>query len=145
MEILPSNRTELNKSLDAPALDPIMLQIANEAIAGASPFEISQNLGITEDRVVQVLERKDVRTYVEHSIFSTGFFSTTKMVETINTVIEKKIEDAMTTGQFSKKDLLDWFKLIQSMKESTRPKEKTPAIAVQVNNYEQLMHDLKGD
>ena len=60
----------------------------------------------------------------------------------INQVIEQKMADALETGVFSKKDLLDWLKLLNDMENTAIPKKTGPAVAIQVNNYDKLMKDL---
>jgi hypothetical protein len=48
---------------------------------------------------------------------------------------------------FSKRDLLDWLKLLNDMDRDARPKAPTTAVQVnnQTNNYSSLMQDLLGD
>ena len=48
----------------------------------------------------------------------------------------------METGQYSKKDLLDWLKHLHEIEASVRPKDKSTTVAVQVNNYDSLMREV---
>ena len=41
----------LNKTLEAPALDPVVLALANDYLSGKSVDEIAVDYGISEDRV----------------------------------------------------------------------------------------------
>lgn len=132
----------VNASLDAPALDPILLSVANDYLAGHSISTIADSYSISQDRVTAILEKRDVKSYVDRVYASQGFLNRVKRMDLINRVIEQKMADAMETGQWSKRDLLDWLKLLNEMEATTLPKQNGPAVAVQINNYDRLMKDL---
>ena len=132
----------LNKSLDAPPLDPVFLSIANDYLAGHDVSKLSEEYGISEDRVTAVVEKKEVKNYID-SVFATqGYLNRIKRINLINRVIDQKMEEAMETGIYSKKDLLDWMKHLQDIETNLKPKANGPAVAVQINNYDKLMKDL---
>ena len=54
----------LTKSLDAPPLDPVVLALANDYLAGKSVSDIAEEYAITQDRVTSVIEKK--RSQVLH-------------------------------------------------------------------------------
>lgn len=132
----------LNKSLEAPAIDPIMLMIANDHIAGLSIDEISDKYKVTQDRVVAVLDRKEVSKYIDKQFAQQGFVHRMKRMQLINRVIEEKIMEAEDSEVWTKKDLLDWLKLAKEEETSLMPKKDGPAVAVQVNNFDKLMDEL---
>jgi len=143
-ELLPplTNIDALNNSLDTPALDPVVLSIANDYLAGDSIELIAESYGISRDRVTSVLDKKEVQSYVD-SVFATqGYLNRSKQIDVINRVIDAKLEEALETGVFTKKDLLDWMKHLQDVQTTLKPKESGPKVAVQINNYERLMKDL---
>lgn len=132
----------LNRTLEAPPLDPVVLALANDYLSGKGVEEIAEEYGITEDRVTAVIEKKEVKNYID-SVFSTqGYLNRIKRINLINQVIDQKITEAMETGIYSKKDLLDWMKHLQEVETSLKPKTQGPAVAVQINNYDKLMKDL---
>ena len=133
----------LNKTLEAPALDPVVLALANDYLSGQSVEEIAETYGISEDRVTAVIEKKEVKNYID-SVFATqGYLNRIKRINLINQVIDQKIQEAVETGIYSKKDLLDWMKHLQEVETSLKPKQSQgPAVAVQINNYDKLMKDL---
>ena len=47
----------LNKSLEAPPLDPVMLALANDYLSGKAIDELADEYGISEDRVTAVIEK----------------------------------------------------------------------------------------
>ena len=144
--IQPTTTVEaLNKTLETPPLDPVVLAIANDYLAGHDISKLSEEYGITEDRVTSVIEKKEVKSYID-SVFATqGYLNRIKRVALINRVIDQKIEEAMETGIYSKKDLLDWMKHLQEVETGLKPKNTGPAVAIQVNNYDNLMKDLMND
>lgn len=132
----------LNRTLEAPPLDPVILALANDYLSGKAIDEIAEEYGITEDRVTSVLEKREVKSYVD-SVFATqGYLNRIKRINLINAVIDSKLQEAMETGIYSKKDLLDWMKHLQEVESATKPKQTGPAVAVQINNYDKLMKDL---
>ena len=133
----------LNKTLEAPALDPVVLALANDYLSGKGVEEIADEYGISEDRVTAVIEKKEVKIYID-SVFATqGYLNRIKRINLINQVIDQKIQEAVETGIYSKKDLLDWMKHLQEVETSLKPKQaQGPQVAVQINNYDKLMKDL---
>ena len=132
----------LNRSLEAPPLDPVMLALANDYLSGKGIDELADEYGISEDRVTSVIEKKEVKNYID-SVFATqGYLNRIKRINLINAVIDQKIQEAVETGIYSKKDLLDWMKHLQEVETGLKPKTQGPAVAVQINNYDKLMRDL---
>lgn len=132
----------LNKTLEAPALDPILLSIANEYLSGKDIATIANDFGISADRVTVTLEKREVKAYIDNTYATQGYLHRGKRIDLINKVIEQKLQDALETGVYSKKDLLDWMKHIAELESSLKPVAKGPAVAIQVNNYEKLLRDI---
>ena len=133
----------LNKTLDSPALDPVLLAIANDYLAGGDIDLIAHEYGISSDRVIAVIEKREVKAYIDGVYATQGYLNRFKRAGIINKVIDQKLEDALESGEFSKKDLLDWIKHAHDMEESSKPKQAAgPTTAIQINNYDKLMKDL---
>jgi hypothetical protein len=141
-EIIVTTADAVNRSLETPALDPVFLSIANDFLSGKSVSGIADDYGLPADRITAVLEKKEVKSYVDTVYATQGYLNRVKRIDLINRVIEQKMEDALETGVLSKKDLLDWLKLLNDMETAVKPKQTGPAVAIQVNNYEKLMKDL---
>ena len=132
----------LNRSLEAPPLDPVMLALANDYLSGKAIDELADEYVTSEDRVTSVIEKKEVKNYID-SVFATqGYLNRIKRINLINSVIDQKIQEAVETGIYSKKDLLDWMKHLQEIEIGMKPTNTGPAVAVQINNYDKLMKDL---
>lgn len=132
----------LNKTLETPPLDPVILALANDYLSGKAIEEIADEYGISADRVTSVLEKREVKAYVDSVYATQGYLNRIKRINIINQVIDSKLTEALETGVYSKKDLLDWMKHLNEVEAAVKPKEKSPAVAIQVNNYDKLMKDL---
>jgi len=132
----------LNNALETPALDPVLLAIANDYLAGRSIPDIAEEYAVSEDRVTSVIEKREVKQYIDNVFATQGYLNRAKRINLINAVIEQKVAEAVETGVFSKKDLLDWMKHINEVEATLKPKTNGPAVAVQINNYDKLMKDI---
>jgi hypothetical protein len=147
MNSLTTYSDNLNAALDAPEIDPQHMVVANEMLCGLSIPQISELTGLSNDQVTAIAERSEVRRYVDAVYMSQGYLNRVRRMQVINKVIDEKLAEAAETGVYSKRDLLEWLKLLNDMDRDARP--KAPITAVQVNNhtnnYTSLMQDLLGD
>lgn len=132
----------LNRTLEAPALDPVLLAIANDYLAGKSVDTIADEYGVSQDRVTSVIEKREVKQYIDNVFATQGYLNRARRIALINSVIDQKVQEAVETGIYSKKDLLDWMKHLSDVEATLKPQAKGPAVAIQVNNYDRLMKDL---
>lgn len=134
----------VNASLEAPEVDPKHLILANELLSGKSIPQIAEEYGLTNDQVTAVVDRGEVKRYIDSVYMSQGYLHRSRRLQIINEVIDEKMAEARETGVFSKRDLLEWLKLLNDMERDSRPKTPTTAVQVnnQTNNYSTLMQDL---
>jgi hypothetical protein len=137
----------LNSTLDAPEIDPQYMLVANELLSGRSIPQIAELSGLSNDQVTAIAERSEVRRYVDTIYMSQGYLNRVRRMQVINKVIDEKLVEAAETGVYSKRDLLEWLKLLNDMDRDARPKAPTTAVQVNnhTNNYTSLMQDLLGD
>ena len=147
MNSLTTYSDNLNASLEAPEIDPQYLVVANEMLCGKCIPQISEQIGLSNDQVTAIAERADVRRYVDAVYMSQGYLNRVRRMQVINRVIDEKLLEAAETGVYSKRDLLEWLKLLNDMDRDARPKAPTTAVQVNnhTNNYTNLMQDLLGD
>ena len=132
----------LNKSLETPKLDPVLLSIANDYLDGQDINQISKEYGVTEDRLAAALDQTEVRKYIDNVYVTQGYLNRVRRMNLVNQVIEQKVQDALESGVWSKRDLLDWMKHLNELEETAKPKKAAPQVALQINNYDRLMKDL---
>ncbi len=144
--IISTVEQALAESIKAPKLDPIILSVANMFIEGKNITVIAEEFDVPADIITNTLDKKEVKTYIETVYQSTGFMNRFKRLGLMNIVIEEKLKEAIEVGFHSKKDLLEWMKLMEVMDSNARPKKEGPAVAIQVNNnYDKLVNDLLED
>ena len=57
--ISPTTTVEaIEKALDVPAIDPIVLSVANEYLSGKPITQIAETFDLSEDRVAAIIERR---------------------------------------------------------------------------------------
>jgi len=149
LTILENNGTpqvpaeQIKNNLEAPALDPVLLSIANLSLEGKNALEIAEEFDVSPDMVTSVLDKREVKAYIDNVFLSQGYLNRFKRLDLINRVIEHKIQEAIETDVYSSKDILEWIRLLQTMETETRPKQSGPQVAVQVNNnLESLLSKL---
>jgi hypothetical protein len=120
----------------------VLLAIANDYLAGKSIDTIADEYGVSQDRVTTVIEKREVKAYIDNVFATQGYLNRVRRIALINSVIDQKVQEAVETGIYSKKDLLDWMKHIAEVEATLKPVAKGPAVAVQINNYDRLMKDL---
>lgn len=135
----------LNTALEAPDIDPQYLMIANDSLAGKSIPELATLYNLSPDKVTAIVEKPEVKRYIDSVMLSQGYLHRTKRMALINRIIDAKVEEAIETDIWSKKDLLEWLKLVNDMDKDFRPQAPKTAVQVnQTNNYASLMQDLLG-
>ena len=102
--------------------------------------EIAEEYGF-RDCVTAVIEKKEVKSYID-SVFATqGYLNRIKRINLINSVIDQKIQEAVETGIYSKRpSRLD--ETSSRGRAVAEAQTQGPAVAVQINNYDKLMKDL---
>lgn len=144
MQEIITSRDALDTNLTAPKIDPVFMTIAHEVVKGHSVMQIADTLDISADRVAQVLDREEVKNYINTIYLSQGYSNPFNLRKIAEQVIEAKMLEAQETGQFSKKDLLDWVKMMKELTEMMMPKKSAPQTAIQINNsnYHRLLEGL---
>lgn len=133
----------INTALAAPAVDPRHIVIANALLSGDSVTDIAFKFNLPEEHISSVLELAEVRRYIDNVYLSQGYMNRSKRLNIINTIIDKKLEEALDTGIYTKEDIYKWLELLHKMERDTRPKSPTTAIQVnQNNNYHNLLEEL---
>ena len=141
--------------MDIVNIAPENLEIANSYLSTGSAIKTAEQLSITPDKVMDVIEKREVKTYIDGVYLGQGYRNRFRLAELLDEVIEHKIEEARESDVYSTKDLADLISLAHKMSQdhakapSTNVKNLT---AVQINenpfgtgNYGKLMEKLLGD
>ena len=144
-------------------MSPEGLEIANSYLKHGSIPAAAKELCVTEDTVSEALNKREIRQYIDTVYLDTGYRNRFKLSETLDLLIEKKLEEADETEIYTNKDMADLLALahkmrIEEMKAQTElEKAKSGNIKNQVNiqdnsgipfgqgNYGQLLKKLLKD
>jgi hypothetical protein len=114
---------------------PENLEVANKYLETGDAYSTAASLSIPLEKVTQVLEKKEVRRYVDNIFMDRGYRNRVKLQDVLDEIMESKLEEARESEMFTKKDILDVIQLIHKMKIEERKivleENKTNAPAVQ--------------
>ena len=140
-------------------ISPEGLEIANAYLQYGSIPSVSTQLGVAENIISEMLNRREVKQYIDTVYLDTGYRNRFKLADTLDTLIEKKMEEAEESEIYTSKDLADLLQMahkmiIDEMKAQTElEKAKATNIKNQTNiqvndggfgqgNYGKLMEKL---
>lgn len=128
------------------ALRPEELDIASAYLEYGSAKDTAEQLGIPEYQVVQLLERKDVKDYITGVYLDRGYRNRHRLASVLDKMIDSKLEEALDSGIYTSKDLLELLQFAHKMRMDEIKNENTgPTVNIAnfgQGNYGQLMEKL---
>ena len=97
-------------------MSPEGLEIANSYLKHGSIPAAAKELCVTEDTVSAALNKRELRQYIDTVYLDTGYRNRFKLSETLDLLIEKKLEEADETEIYSNKDMADLLALAHKMR-----------------------------
>ena len=97
-------------------MSPEGLEIANSYLKHGSIPAAAKELCVTEDTVSEALNKREIRQYIDTVYLDTGYRNRFKLSETLDLLIEKKLEEADETEIYSNKDMADLLALAHKMR-----------------------------
>ena len=97
-------------------MSPEGLEIANTYLEHGSIPAAATALAITEDTVSEALNKREIRQYIDTVYLDTGYRNRFKLSETLDLLIEKKLEEADETEIYTNKDIADLLQLAHKMR-----------------------------
>lgn len=149
----------LPQTVEYVEIAPESLEVANCYLQTQDVREVSEQLGLTVGLVTDILSRREVKSYIDHVFFDSGFNNRSKMRRAMDALIQKKFQEMEEAGTGSNKDILEILALSHKMTmdqldrqiqleklRSGTGSQKTNQVNVQINNtatnYEQLLSKL---
>ena len=144
----------------ATKMSPEGLEIANAYLEKGSIPAVCSKLGVSENEVSEILNKREIKQYIDTVFLDTGYSNRFKISETMDMLIEKKLEESEETEIYTNKDMADLLQMahkmrIDEMKAQTElEKAKAQTVKTQVNiqdnsglpfgqgNYGQLIKKL---
>ncbi len=97
-------------------ISPEGLEIANAYLQYGSIPTVSTTLGLGEAQVSEMLNRREVKQYIDTVYLDTGYRNRFKLADTLDTLIDKKMEEAEESEIYTSKDLADLLQMAHKMR-----------------------------
>ena len=119
-------------------ISPEGLEIANSYLQFGNIRGVCQHLQVSEDRVVESLNKREVKKYIDTVYLDMGFRNKNNIATALDEIIASKLEEAQETGMYSNKDLADLLQMAHKMrmdeiKAQTDAEKATTSIRTQNN------------
>ena len=144
-------------------ISPEGLEVANSYLTFGNIRAVVEQLGVAENKVVELLNKREVKKYIDTVYLDMGYRNKNNIASLLDEMIGSKLEEAKESGVYSNKDLSDLLQMAHKMRmdeikaqaelqkaEATSVKSQTN---IQVNegvpfgqgNYGKLMEKLLKD
>ena len=143
-------------------ISPEALEVANCYLQTQDIRAVADELSLPIDLVTDIMNRREVKAYVDHVFMDTGFNNRYKMRRAMDAIIAKKFQEMEESDMGSSKDIVEIMALSHKMTmdmlnaqialEKVRAEKATPKsqVNVQINNeqggsnYDKLLSKLMG-
>ena len=147
----------------ATKMSPEGLEIANSYLEHGSIPAVASKLRVSQNEVSEVLNKREIKQYIDTVFLDTGYRNRFKLSETLDMLIEKKLEESEETQMYTNKDMADLIQLAHKMRmeeikaQTEMEKAKAMTVKTQVNiqdnsgspfgqgNYGELIKKLMKD
>ena len=147
----------------ATKMSPEGLEIANSYLEHGNIPAVCRTLGVSENEVSDALNKREIKQYIDTVFLDTGYRNRFKLSETLDMLIEKKLEEAEETQIYTSKDMADLIQMAHKMRieeikaQTDMEKAKAQTVKTQVNiqdnsglpfgqgNYGELIKKLMKD
>lgn len=96
-------------------ISPEALEIANNYLQLQNINKTAEELGLSPDQVSEVLDRREVRAYIDNVFMDVGFNNRFKIREVMDIIIQKKLQELDEAEVGSSKDIADLLALSHKM------------------------------
>jgi len=101
--------------VQALVISPEALEIANQYLQCQNVQKTALELGVTPDQVTEILDRREVRSYIDSVFNDFGFNNKFRVREVMDTIIQKKLQELDEAEIGSSKDIADLLALSHKM------------------------------
>ena len=147
----------------ATKMSPEGLEIANTYLEQGNIPAVCSKLGVSESEVSEILNKREIKQYIDTVFLDTGYRNRFKISETLDMLIEKKLEESEETEIYTNKDMADLLQMAHKMRieeikaQIEMEKAKAQVVKTQVNiqdnsgtpfgqgNYGELIKKLMKD
>jgi len=126
-------------------MSPEGLEIANKYLTSGSVEDVSSELNVSKDIVVSTLAKREVKQYIDTVYMDIGYRNRFKLGQTLDTIIDKKMEEAEESEMYSNKDIADLLNLAHKIRmdelKAQTELEKAKAGNIKTQNNVQVIAD----
>ena len=97
-------------------ISPESIEIAIAYLEKGDINAVSTELKVPRDVVSDYLNKREVKKYIDSVYLDAGYRNRFKLAEVMDTLIDKKLEEAEETEMYSNKDLADLLQLAHKMR-----------------------------
>ena len=144
-------------------ISPEGLEVANAYLELGNIQAVCIRLKLDEGECSEILAKREVKSYVDQVYLDTGYRNRFKLAETLDDIIDKKLEEAHESEIYTNKDLADLVQMAHKMRmdeikaQADLEKAKASNVKNQINiqnngevpfgqgNYGELMKKLLKD
>lgn len=121
---------------DLASISPEGFDVANAYLYYGTIKDTAEQLDIPAHKVVSVIQRPEVKRYLDGVYLDMGYRNRTAIGQVLDTMIESKLKDAEESGIYTKEDLFKLLELAHKMRidEIKLTGPNIPHTAVQINH-----------
>ena len=97
-------------------ISPEGLEVANCYLQFGNIKAVSEYLHVSEDKIVQSLNKREVKTYIDTVYLDMGYRNKNNIAVALDEMINSKLEEAQESGVYSSKDLADLLQMAHKMR-----------------------------
>lgn len=112
--MLPAN-LPTSTPAEALAISPESLEVANCYLQNPNIDEVCQSLDMPRDVIASILDKREVKAYIDSVFFNTGFNNKFQMRGLMDTIIKKKLQELDEAEISTSKDITEILALSHKM------------------------------
>ena len=97
-------------------ISPEGMEVANSYLQFGNIRAVSDELRVSEDKIVELLNKREVKKYIDTVYLDMGYRNRNNIASVLDEMIESKLEEAKESGVYSSKDLADLLTLAHKMR-----------------------------
>ena len=115
MEVVSWDNIAMSKDVTT-RISPESIEIANAYLEKGDITAVSMELKVPRDVVSEYLNKREVKKYIDSVYLDAGYRNRFKLAEVMDTLIDRKLEEAEETEMYSNKDLADLLQMAHKMR-----------------------------
>ena len=97
-------------------ISPEGLEVANSYLTFGNIRAVVEQLGVQENKVVELLNKREVKKYIDTVYLDMGYRNKNNIAGLLDEMIESKLEEAKESGVYSNKHLADLLQMAHKMR-----------------------------